>query len=219
MTGRVPKAMMPVGGRPFLEYELRLLRGEGIDDFVFCVGYLGERIQNHFGDGRAFGVSIRYSWDGPVLLGPAGALKRAGELLGDSFFVTYGDAYLRAPYRAIMGALLSSRKLAVMATYRNENRHGRSDVAVKGGLVVRYQKKGGSRLRWINYGVTALKKEALSLIPGGVGSGEEEFYGKLIARRELLSFPVSKRFYEIGTPESMAEFARFISPRRGRRPS
>ena len=211
VTQAIPKAMIEVRGRPFLEYELALLGSEGVDDVVLCVGYLGEVIESHFGDGSALGLKMRYSWDGPRLLGPAGALKRAEPFLGGEFFVTYGDAYLRAPYRSMMDSFLSSGKLAMMATYRNENRHGRSDIAVRGGHVVRYEKKGTRRMSWINFGVTALQKRALALIPRDVEYGEEEFYGELIARRELLSYPVSRRFYEIGNPASLAEFARFAA--------
>jgi NDP-sugar pyrophosphorylase family protein len=210
-TEKVPKAMILIDGRPFLEYELELLREGGVDDLVVCIGHLGELVQRHFGDGRDFGVKIRYSHDGPKLLGPAGALKRAEPLLGDAFFVTYGDAYLRAPYADVMGALLASRKLGLMTAFRNDNRHGRSDLQVRGGYVVRYEKHSAERLRWINYGVIALRKAALKLVPAGREVNEEEFYRALIARRELLSYSVTKRFYEIGNPDSLAEFARFIS--------
>jgi len=211
ITQKVPKAMVEVRGRPFLEYELDLLRRGGIDDVVLCVGHLGELIEDHFGGGSRLGLSLRYSWDGPRLLGPAGALKRAEPLLGDRFFVTYGDAYLRAPYRAMMDSFRDSGKLAMMAAYRNENKHGRSDIEVRMGYVVRYDKRGKDKLRWINFGVTALQKRALSLIPKGVEYGEQEFYGELIAKKELLSFPVTKRFYEIGNPASLAEFSRFVT--------
>jgi MurNAc alpha-1-phosphate uridylyltransferase len=211
MTETVPKAMIPVNGRPFLEHELELLRMGGIRDFVICVGHLGELIESHFGNGQDLGVRISYSHDGPELLGPAGALKRAEPHLEASFFVTYGDAYLRAPYGKIMKRLRASKKLGVMTAYKNENRHGKSDLLVSRGLVVGYDKKGGKGLKWINFGVTALRREALSLIPPGRNVGEEEFYGMLIARRELLAYPVTKRFYEIGNPESLADFIRFIS--------
>ncbi len=210
LTDGVPKAMVRVNGRPFLEYEVELLRREGVDDLVVCVGYLGGAIRDHFGDGSSFGVRVRYSEDGPKLLGPAGALKKTEPLLGKSFFVTYGDAYLRAPYVSMMDRLLTSGKLALMATYRNDNRHGRSDLRIEGGLVVRYNKKDTGGMSWINYGVTAVRKEALSFIEPGREVGEEEFYGALIARGELMAFPVSRRFYEIGNPNSLEEFGRFI---------
>ncbi len=210
-TELVPKAMIPVNGRPFLEYQLELLRGAGVNEFVICVGHLGGAIRTHFGDGRKLGVRISYSDDGPRLLGPAGALKRAEPLLDDSFFVTYGDAYLRVEYATMMKRLLSTRALGMMSVYRNDNRHGISDLLVRRGWVLRYDKKGGRGMRWINFGVTALRRGALAFIPQGREVGEEEFYGTLIARRELLAFPVRKRFYEIGNPASLAEFGRVVS--------
>ncbi len=211
-THAVPKPMVIVNGKPFLEYEIGLLKGSGIDDFVLCVGHLGEKVESHFGDGSKWGVRVRYSYDGPKLMGPAGALKRAEPLLDDRFFVTYGDAYLRADYRGMMKALVDSGRLGVMAVYENRNRYGMSDVVVRGGEVVRYDKKGGGAgMDWVNFGVTALSRRALALVPVERECGEEEFYGELIKRHELLAFPVNDRFYEIGTPGSLSEFRRFIS--------
>jgi NDP-sugar pyrophosphorylase family protein len=211
LTERAPKAMTPVNGKPFIDYQLELLRKGGVDEFVLCVGHLGEAIERHLGDGSSLGCSIRYSYDGPRLLGPAGALRKAEALLGDRFFVTYGDAYLRAPYGSLMGALAASGKLGVMAVYRNRGRFGKSDVVVKGGAVVRYDKKNtATGMDWINYGVTALQRKAVDLIPEGRFCDEEEFYGALVDRRELVAFEVKDRFYEIGTPESLSEFEAFI---------
>jgi len=214
MTETVPKVLTPVRGRPFVDYQLELLKKSGIDDFVFCVGHLGEKVQKHLGDGDTLGCRIRYSYDGPRLLGPAGALKHAESLLRDRFFVTYGDAYLRAPYSHIMQALGTSGKLAIMSVYKNENRLGKSDVVVRGGAVILYDKKKRVKgMDWINYGVTALDKEALTLIPEGEFCDEETFYGSLIKRKELLAFEVKERFYEIGTPASLSEFEAYIDRR------
>jgi N-acetyl-alpha-D-muramate 1-phosphate uridylyltransferase len=212
LTRTVPKPMVPVNGKPFLEHEIGLLKRSGIGDFVLCVGHLGEKVEGYFGDGRKWGVKVRYSYDGPKLMGAAGALKGAEQLLEECFFVTYGDAYLRADYLGIMRALVDSGRLGVMAVYENHNKFGLSDVVVKGGHVVRYD-KGGQRahMDWVNFGVSALRKKALAILPSGKECGEEEFYGELIKREELLAFPVENRFYEIGTPSSLREFERFIS--------
>ena len=211
LTETLPKPMVLVEGRPFIEHEIELLRVSGVKDLVLCVGYLGEEMERHLGDGRRLGVRIAYSFDGPKLLGPAGALGHASRLLEESFFVTYGDVYLRADYGRIMQRLLNSEALGVMAVYRNYDRYGRSDLVVRDGYVVRYDKKRHARnMSWINYGVSALKKPVLRFIPRGLPRGEQEFYGELIRRRELLSFSVRKRFYEIGTPSALDEFSRFI---------
>ena len=217
LTRSVPKPMVKVRGRPFLEYEVDLLRSNGVEDLVLCVGYLAEQVKGYFGDGRDHGVRIRYSHDGPELLGPAGALKRASSLVGDSFFVTYGDAYLRADYRRAMEMLLGSSSLGLMTVYKNEGRHGKSDVVVRGSRVVAYDKRGTAPgMSWINYGVSALRRESLDLIPGGRFCGEEEFYGRMIREGQLLALPVTRRFYEIGSPAPLEQFTRFISRTAGR---
>ena len=214
VTEAIPKAMISVAGRPFIDHQIELLRGCGIDDFVLCVGYLGSLIEEHLGSGESLGVRVRYSWDGPELLGPAGALKRATGLVQDRFFVTYGDAYLRAPYQKVMRALVSSRRAGLMTVYRNEGRYGTSDVATRAGLVTRYDKHDiTGKLRWINFGLSALRRRALELIPAGRPCGEEEFYGALVKRRQLAAFEVRERFYEIGTPSSLAEFESFLAGR------
>lgn len=212
MTQNVPKAMALVSKKPFLEYEICLLRKSGINDFVLCVGYLGKMVEDYFGDGSRWGVRIRFSYDGPKPMGPAGALRKALPFLGDFFFVTYGDAYLRANYQGVMEALLGSSKLGVMTVYHNRNMYGNSDVVVRGDRIVRYDKKSrGKGMEWVNFGATALKKSALNLIASDKKCSEEEFYGELIRRHELLAFIVQERFYEIGNLESLREFKQFIS--------
>jgi len=212
VTQTVPKSRVIVNGKPFLEHEIGLLKRGGIGDFVLCVGHFGEKVEEYFGDGSEWGVRIRYSYDGPKLRGPAGALKGAEPLLEECFFVTYGDAYLRADYRSIMRTLLDSGRLGLMTVYENHNKYGKSDVVVSEGYVVRYDKEGrGGGMDWVNFGVSALRKRALALVPSGKKCGEEEFYGELIKRNELLAFPVEERFYEIGSPRALKEFGRFIS--------
>src|SRR3979490_2813821 len=81
-TEKIPKALITVASQPFLAHQLRLLKHAGIRKVVLCVGYRGEMIEQEFGDGRNFGVELNYSFDGPVLLGTGGALKKALPLLG-----------------------------------------------------------------------------------------------------------------------------------------
>jgi NDP-sugar pyrophosphorylase family protein len=203
--------MIPIHGRPFLEYELSLLRSSGIDEVVLCVGYLGEKIEEHFGDGGGVGVRIQYSRDGKELLGPIGALKKAEGLLDRTFFVTYCDAYLRLDYRAMMDILMKGDVLGLMAVYRNEGSYGKSDVTVRDGYLVDYNKKEKKpEMVWINFGVSALRKTALEGVREGEYCDEEPFYQSLIRARQLLSFEAKERFYEIGNPRGLKEFSEFV---------
>src|ERR1044071_9702153 len=94
MTETIPKALVEIAGEPFLAHQLRLLRAAGYERVVLCVGYLGKMVREFAGDGSAFGLYVEYSFDGPTLLGTAGAIVRALPLLGPRFSVIYGDSYL-----------------------------------------------------------------------------------------------------------------------------
>ena len=94
LTDRIPKALVDVNGEPFIAHQMRLLRSNGVERVVYCAGYRGEMIREYTGDGARFGLEVEYSFDGPAPLGTAGAIKRALPLLGESFFVLYGDSYL-----------------------------------------------------------------------------------------------------------------------------
>src|SRR5437764_13922492 len=83
ITETIPKALIEIAGEPFLGHQLRLLSRGGIRRAVLCVGYLGEQIREYAGDGSAFGLRVEYAFDGPQLLGTAGAIRRALPLLGD----------------------------------------------------------------------------------------------------------------------------------------
>ncbi|MHB1907803.1 MAG: sugar phosphate nucleotidyltransferase [Nitrososphaerales archaeon] len=212
LTNNLPKPMVPVNGKPFLEYELNLLKKNGIVDFVLSVSYLANVIVDYFGDGRKMGVSIKYSFDGESQLGAAGAIKKAEPYLKDIFFVTYGDAYLRADYKKAMDEFHKAKKLGMMFVYENHNQYGNSDLRVKDGYVIDYNKKAKPPgMNWINFGVSILRKEALQFIQTGQICGEEEFYSELIKRKELLAFETRERFYEIGTRETLAEFEEWIA--------
>jgi len=94
ITERVPKLLVEVAGEPFFSHQIRLVRASGLTRIVLCLGYLGERIVEVYGDGSKWDVKIEYSFDGPTLLGTGGALIRALPMLGEAFYVLYGDSYL-----------------------------------------------------------------------------------------------------------------------------
>ena len=94
MTDRMPKALVPVAGRPMIEYALLLLRHYGIRDIVINLHHFGEQIENRLGDGQALGLSIRYSKE-PELLDTGGGLLKAKAFLQDgSFIVINTDALI-----------------------------------------------------------------------------------------------------------------------------
>ena len=210
LTARQPKSMVPVGGRPFLDHQIELLRRHGVDEVVLCVGHLADVIRAHVGDGARLGVRVRLSDEGDRQLGTGGALKWAEPLLSDRFFVLFGDSYLRVDYRAVMARLEASGRLGVMVVWKNAG-YEKSDVAIEGDLLTQYGTAGGGtnggELAYINYGVTALRRSALARLVPAQACSLQDAFAPLIAARELGAFEVSERYYEIGSPRGLEEFA------------
>jgi len=211
LTEELPKSMIPVKGKPFLQYQIELFKRSGITNIVLCVGYLAEKIMECFGDGSAFGVKIRYSVEGNRLLGTAGALKRAEPLLDAVFFLTYGDAYLVLDYADVIACFQRSDKLGMMVVYKNLNRYDRSNVVLKDGCVKVYDKRRQTPdMVYIDYGVSILRREALGLIPSNVVMDLQEFYRVLIEQGKLIAYETYKRFHEVGSFKGLEEFKRLV---------
>jgi len=212
LTQKIPKSLVRVREKPFLEYQLAWLRKNKIKDVILCVGHLGDRIEDYFGDGNRFGVSIKYSYEREKLLGTVGALKNAERLLDDVFFSLYGDSYLFLDFAEVLAYFQSQDKLALMTVYRNYDKYERSNAAVGGNLVKRYSKteKTGEMV-YIEYGADLFRKEVLKLIPENQTYSLEDLFPKLIEREELLAYEVRERFYQIGSPEGLAEFKKYIA--------
>jgi len=212
LTEQMPKSMIPVKGKPFLQYQIELFKLSGIRDIVLCAGYLAKKIMEYFGDGSRFGVKIRYSVEGDKLLGTAGALKRTESLLDDVFFLTYGDTYLMLDYADVMAYFKRFDKLGLMVVYKNFNRFDKSNVIVEDGYVKVYDKRRQTPdMVYIDYGVSVLKKDSLALIPPGVVMDLQEFYRALIERGELLAYETYNRFYEIGSFKGLKKFRQLSS--------
>lgn len=215
LTEETPKSMVEIQGRPFLEYQLELLRRNSIQDIVLCIGYRGEQIESYFGNGKRFGVNIRYSYEREQLLGTAGALKNAGSLLEDIFFTMYGDSYLFLDFAEVMSYFKSENKLGLMTVYKNCDRYDRSNTVVEGNLVTKFsQKEKAKDMVYIEYGANIFKKEVLNYIPEKQPYSLNEVFLGLIDKRGLLAYEVKERFYQIGSPQGLEEFKEYTSQSR-----
>jgi len=213
LTEDRPKALVDIAGRPFLEYQLELLRTGGVSEIVLCVGYLGSAVESTIGDGSRLGLSIRYSHDGPEPLGTAGAVRNALPLLGESFLLTYGDTLLTVNHSAVARAHASSGLPALMTVLENEDNYAPSNAVVEGELVVAYSKTPPPQnARWIDYGLLAFHRAA---IEHSTDADLEPVLAKLASERRLGAYEVDERFYEIGDGAGLAETTEFVlaSPR------
>jgi len=208
-----PKSLVSVAGRPFLEHQLALLKRAGFTEVLLCIGYLGEQIRDFAGDGARFGLRLSYAEDGERPLGTAGALRQALASLAPEFLVTYGDSYLPFDYAAPLRDLLAHPEASgTMAVYQNRGRFDASNTEVRDERVVRYEK--GSRdaaLDHIDYGATALHRDVIAALEPGLVTGFDRVQTELARAGTLRALIVTERFYEIGSPEGLAELERLLT--------
>jgi len=211
LTGQIPKAMVDVNGRPFVAHQLELLRERCITRVVICAGFLGQRIADYVEDGRRFGLDVRYSFDGPILLGTGGAIRKALPLLGPSFFTLYGDSYLTCDYSAVFEAFQNSDKTALMTVFRNNKQWDKSNVRFSQGTIFDYSKQRRTpEMMYIDYGLSVFRRAAFETIPPDKPVDLAEIFEDLLRRGQLAGFEVPERFYEVGTPRGLEDFAQYL---------
>lgn len=212
ITEKIPKSMIIINGKPFLEYQLEILKKNDIRNIVLCIGYLGEKIKEYFKDGKKFSVNISYSEEKGKLLGTGGALKNAKNLLDKRFFTMYGDGYLLLNFKDIWNCFNKFIKIGMLTVYKNYNRYDRSNVTVKGNYVTGFYKDKSKRgLVFIDEGVSILRKDVIDLIPSNTEYSLNDVFIELIERKELLAYRTSQRFYEIGSKNGLDEFTKLNS--------
>jgi len=211
-TEKIPKSLLEVNGEPFISHQLRLLKAGGVSQVVLCVGFLGEMVRDVVKNGHAFGLDVHYSFDGPALLGTAGALKRALPALGKAFLTLYGDSYLLCDYVEVARGFEASGKQALMTVFRNEGQWDTSNVEFEDGAILAYNKKERTpRMNFIDYGLGAFTAKVFERVPADKAFDLAELYAEILSDGELAGMEMKQRFYEIGSPAGLEETARFIA--------
>ena len=206
-----PKAMIDINGKPFLEYQIEMLKKQNIKDIVLCVGHLSDKIKDYFGDGKKFGVDIKYSYDGEKKLGPMGAIKNAEPFLKKDFFIMYGDSYIFVDFKDVYNFYKKNDEHVTMVVYKNENKYDKSNLIIENNKVIYIRDTDEiKKVDYIDYGTSILNKKALEVIPKNTFCSTVEFFKEMIVKNKLLAYEVKKRFYHIGTPKALEEFRSYI---------
>lgn len=201
-----PKALAPLGDRPFLELLIRQLREQEIRDLVMCSGYLADQIEGEFGDGRALEVAIEYSKESQPL-GTAGAVKFAETHLqsASEFLVINGDSFLEIDLGQFVKFHRMHGGLATVAVVVVENagRYGKV-LADSSNRVIEFSEKTGIESRGrINAGVYVFSRALLSHIPAGPASLERDVFPKILDQG-VYAAEQHGMFIDIGTPGDYA---------------
>lgn len=214
ITETIPKALVDVAGKPFIVRQLSYLREQGISRVVLCIGYLGGMVREVVGSGENFGLKVSYSEDGPNLLGTGGALAKAISILGDDFFVLYGDSFLPVNFSAVQEAYEKSKRPALMTILKNQNQWDKSNVLFVDGRLLEYNKREPrAEMSYIDYGIGVVSSSVLRQRYVGQPLDLADVYQDLSLRGQLAGLEVNERFYEIGSHTGLKETEEYFLTR------
>jgi NDP-sugar pyrophosphorylase family protein len=218
LNAGVPKALLPVNGRPFIDHQLGWLGAHGVEEAVLCIGYLGAQLRAHVGDGERHGLRVRYVDEGEVLRGTAGALRFALDAgaLRERFLLTYGDSYLPIDFAAFAAAFARSGAPAMMSVVRNQGRWDKSNTIVERGEITLYDKQPSAaaraRMQHIDYGLLAFERRLIAeRVPAGARADLADVLHALSLEGSLAAYEVAERFYEIGSEQGLADLEAFLA--------
>lgn len=209
LTYEIPKPMIPINEKPYLEYQINYLRKQGVYEICILTGHLSHVIEAYFGNGHEFGVNITYSKEDRPM-GTGGGLKLAEEKLADDFLLIYGDSFLPVNYQHLLSNFRSATPSALMCVYDNrEDTDVKPNIAIEKstGKILIYSKDViDSALQYVDAGVLVLNKKIVQSIiaPSQVVSLEKDIFPQLIREGSMYAYQCQSRFYDIGTPDRLA---------------
>ena len=215
LTYTTPKPMVLVNNRPYLEYLIELLKLNGISEIVLLLGYLYEKIVDHFSDGSDFGISIKYSI-GDVSFETGKRIKDAENLIQEHFLLMYCDNYWPLDLERLMEFHNRNQTAATVTVYTNKDGITRNNIYVdERGYVVKYDKsRTDKNLNGVEIGFFIIDKEVMGLMPGNNFSFEKEILPQLIEKRQLSGYLTDHRYYSIGSPERLLLTGKFLQPKK-----
>jgi histidinol-phosphate phosphatase family protein len=192
--------MIPVHGKPFLEYLVEMLREQGFERVLLLLGYMPEVVQDYFGDGSRWGMQIHYSIT-PIEDETGLRLKRAEHLLEDTFFLLYCDNYWPLPMDKLWRRFVEANAPAMLTIYSNKDSYTRDSLKIDAnGFVAVYDKKRRTPdLKGVEISYGIFRKSLVASLPAGNVSFEETLYPVLAAEGKLAAFVTDHRYYSIGS--------------------
>ncbi len=205
LTYEIPKSLIPIHGKPLVEYMLENLKKSEIRNIIFATGHLGDKIKQHFGDGSKYGVRIRYSTENKPL-GSAGAIRNAKDLLPATFLAIHGDILTHLNFDHLIHFHTQRNAIATMAltTAPDTSTHG--NVSLRGTNIIKYEEKPTKEKTLsllINAGIYVFDSEIFTYIPKkGPSFLEKDVFPQLAEANKLEGFPFESIWFDITTPAS-----------------
>jgi N-acetyl-alpha-D-muramate 1-phosphate uridylyltransferase len=212
ITEKIPKSLVMINNKPFIEYQLRYLQKQGIKNVVISIGQFGEMIENCVKNLKNIKLDIEFVFDGKSLLGTGGAVKNSLYKLSDIFFVMYGDSFLPVNFEHIKNSFEYNNKEALMTIFENLNLYDKSNVLYENNKIQEYNKKTfNPKMKHIDYGLSIFSKNIFKDFPVYTNFDLSQVFLKMLSLNELDCFIVSERFYEIGSFQGIKDFENYVN--------
>ena len=215
LTYKIPKPMIALNNRPFLEYLIDLLKENGIEEVILLLGYLPEKIKEYFGNGSKFGMNIKYSI-GAVSFETGKRIKNAEELLNGNFLLMYCDNYWPLNLKKLVKYHDEHNVLTTVTIYTNKDNSTKSNIKVDDqGYVALYDKsRKEENLSGVDIGFFVINKKIFELMPNTNFSFEKEILPKLIKKKQLAGYLTDHRYYSIGNLERLPITEKYLQPKK-----
>lgn len=219
ITETLPKSLIPINKTPFILHQLELFEKKGFRHVHFCLGYLGEMVEKVIMDSQYNEkLKISFSYDGDVLLGTGGAIKKIVNEMPEHFFITYGDSYLDIDYKDVQFYFETHKKnqlTGLMTVFKNEGKWDKSNVIFDGKEILNYSKKiNDSNMKYIDYGVGILSGKNFVNYDAGKNFDLADVYSGLADQNNnLLGFEIYHRFFEIGSLKGISDISAHLKNR------
>jgi D-glycero-D-manno-heptose 1,7-bisphosphate phosphatase len=212
LTDARPKPMIEVHGRPFLQYLIEMLRDQGFSEVLLLLGYRADVVQDHFGDGRRFGVRIKYSVT-PAENLTASRLQLARDQIDDIFLLMYCDNYWPMQFDRLWSQYVSAGASALITVYGNKDRYSRDTVKIgpDGFVEVFDRTRTAPGLQGVEISYAILGRDLLDRLPDEDMLVEEALYPQLARERQLVAHVTDHRYYSVGSPERLPLTEAFLA--------
>ena len=212
LTQQLPKPMLPLQGRPLLEYIICHLVQHGFDQIAINLHFMPHLIRDYFGDGSAWGVELVYS-DEPELLGTAGGVKKMAALLHpkERFLIHYGDILTDQDFTALLHFHQQRQALTTLLVHQRARSNSIVSLDERGGVIGFLERpteeaRRGVQSSWVNSGIYICDPQLLAEIPADVTCDlPRDIFPKLIEGGRLYGYPLSSYRCAIDSPDRLAE--------------
>ncbi len=208
LTYEIPKALIPINGKPILEHTILYLKNYGIKDIVIVIGTLGDKIQGYFGDGKRFGVKITYVEDVQEK-GTAAALKSVEKVLQKKpFLVWYIDEIADIDLDDLIQFHIDNDALATVALSSVSDPLGLGTVKLQGSRITAFSEKPIKRKidsYVVNAGIFVFDPVIFKFLKKNIISLEKEVFPQLVSEKKIYGYLFSGKWFDIGTPQAYAQ--------------